>query len=288
MEGRFILIGGTGFFGSALAGALRARGATVLTASRRESSGGGQHIRVCLPGDIRGVEDALRPGDRIVYLVAATPLRRPLGGRRTYRRLHLEGFRTVLALAETRGVQQLTYTSALGVHTAAGSAYAETKARAETLLADSRVRGTVVAPSILFGRGSELVSALDLVSRLPVVPIPSLSAPFRPIHVADAARITASALTSTQPPPRVELSGPELLTVTEIARSYLEPRGTTVIELPRALSRRAVSLVSRIKLPGAPAELEGMLAIDNAGAPPEDPTALIRFTEWATRYHSDR
>lgn len=51
--------------------------------------------------------------------------------------------------------------------------------------------------------------------------------------------------------------------------------------LPRPLTRLLVRIVSHLKPPGAPAELEAMLALDNAGSPPERPDELITFTRWA-------
>lgn len=288
MDTRFVLIGGTGFFGRNLREALLERGATVLTASRGRratsprapDSSRGPDIRITLPEELSALKEALRPGDRVVYLVAATPLRRPLGGRKVYRERHLLGFARVLEMARSRGVAHVTYTSALGVTLDAGAAYAETKARAERLLARSRIAGSVVAPSILFGPGSEIVAALALLSRLPVVPLPDIGAPFRPIHVYDAARIVAEAIMQENPPERLELSGPEALSFAEVAQVYLEARGRRTLLIPRGLSAVGVTLASRIKLPGAPAELEAMLSIDNAGAPPENPAELVRFTEW--------
>jgi len=175
------------------------------------------------------------------------------------------------------------YVSALGVTTSAGAAYAETKARAEQLVKHAGIPRTIVAPSILFAAQSELIRLLQTVSRLPVVPLPRIEAPFRPIHVSDAATRIADAVTADQAPSYLALTGPELLSFTDFVRRYLRERGTAFVLLPAALTPLLLTAVSALKLPGAPAELKRMLAIDNAGAPPPAAEELTRYSRWVRR-----
>jgi NADH dehydrogenase len=175
------------------------------------------------------------------------------------------------------------YLSALGVTRNAGAAYAETKAQAEALVEASRLESTIVLPSILFSSGSEIIALLRAVSRLPVVPLPKISAPFRPIHLSDAARRIADAVLDENPPRRLPLTGPEVLSFSDVARLYLQKRGTSVLALPPALTPSLLRIISRLKLPGLPAELDRMLAIDNAGAPPPQAKRLIRYSSWVGR-----
>lgn len=279
MKGRYVLIGGTGFFGGALAEELRRRGGEVVTVGRGRR--GRPTVRAELPGETAPLAALLEPEDTVVYMVGLSPLFRPLGGRRRYREAHLSGLVAALAVARRNGVSRFVQVSALGVTRRCGAAYGETKARATGVLRASAVAGCVAKPSILFGEEGEIVRALSLLSRLPLLPMPTLEARFRPIHVSDAACRLAEAVTAEQLPEEVELAGPELLSFPQVASVYLRRRGTRVIPVPPGISRVAVALLSRIKIPGFPAELEAMLAIDNAGRTPDSPEEMTRFTRWS-------
>jgi NADH dehydrogenase len=153
---------------------------------------------------------------------------------------------------------------------------------AEAAVRDAPIPCTVVAPSILYGPGSEIVAQLTRLARLPLVPVPKITAPFRPIHVADAARIVVDIALGPLEEDYLPLVGPERLTATEVAERFLDARRTPTVTVPVALSRFAVHLVSRVKLPGAPAELAQMLAIDNAGGPPPNGERLQRYSDWVS------
>ncbi len=287
MTTRYILIGGTGFFGSALASELRARGLTVVTVARGSRGAPLQpDVRLDVVRQPELLESILETGDTIIYLAGLSPLKRPVGGRRRYREVHVTGLRAALTAAVSRGARRFVQVSALGVLSDCGAAYGETKARATALLRSVTARtpgmlSMVVEPSVLFGNGSEIIRALYVASRLPVLPLPRISAQIRPIHVSDAAKRLADALTARKLPERLELVGPEPLGFHQLAAAYLKPRGTRVVLLPHSLTRLLVRVASHLKLPGAPAELEGMLALDNAGSPPQRPDELIAFTRWA-------
>ena len=276
---RVWLIGGTGFFGSALKRSLEARDATVYTASRGRI--GRAHLELDITRNAAPLGEALRRGDVVVYLVAQTPLLRPPGGRRRYREAHVTGVIRALRASESSGVARFFYVSALGVRSGCGAGYAESKARAERLVAGSPIPSTVVAPSILFAEKSEIVRALRLLSRLPLLPLPDPEAPFRPIFLRDAAERLSETILSETPPSRIELTGPEKLTFAEVAEAYLRPRGVVTYRLPRRFSNALIAALSVVKLPWFPAELEGMLAIDNAGEAPEKGEEMVPFTHWA-------
>lgn len=287
---RFVLIGGTGFLGAALARELRGRGLRVVTVARGSRTGSTRtapDVRLDVVRTPEAIDRVIELGDTVIYLAGLSPLARPIGGRRRYRDVHVRGLAATLAAAEKQGAARFVGISALGVSATCAAAYGETKARAAAMVHASRIPGLVVEPSVLFGDGSEIIRALQLASRLAAVPLPRITAAIRPIHVADAARRLADAVTGSPLPERLELTGPELLTFEQVATAYLEPRGTRVILLPRSLSRTLTGLASRIKLPGVPAELDAMLAMDNAGKPPPRPHELIAYSDWAVRIGDD-
>ncbi|MFW5828477.1 MAG: SDR family oxidoreductase [Alkalispirochaeta sp.] len=173
--------------------------------------------------------------------------------------------------------------SALGVTRRCGAAYGETKAMAEERVRRAPIPSAIIAPSILYGPGSEIVAMLGLLARLPLVPIPTLTAAFRPIHVRDAARIAVDVAVGSGEADYIPLGGPERLTAGEVAATFLRARGTPMWSIPASLSRLLVGLVSRVKLPGAPADLAPMLAIDNAGSAPPEADRLTRYSHWVSQ-----
>ena len=298
MANRIVLAGGTGYLGTALAAELARHGATVVVAARgvsRPASPASGTAAASGPAGVpappprfhsvdltrpASLENLLQSGDTVVHLVARSPVRRPRGGRRTYRMIHVEGTRNLLAAAEAAGARRFVYLSALGVTRNAGAAYAETKAQAERLVDASSLESTIVLPSILFSSDSEIIKLLHMVSRLPAVPLPEIAAPFRPIHVTDAARRIGEAVLSEDPPQRLPLTGPEELSFSDFVRRYLLERGTFVLPMPPALTPLLLRLVSLLKIPDFPAELDRMLAIDNAGEAPARPGEMVRYSRW--------
>lgn len=285
---RLVIFGGTGFFGRAITAEARRRGIEVSVVSRgirrdeaNRVSFGPHRIADVTRGET--LNGTLREGDVVINLVGLSPLQRPRGGRRSYYQVHTRGTINVVSEAVRAGARGIVYVSALGVHRSCGAAYGETKAMAEAAVTAAPIRSTVVAPSILYGPGSEIVAMLTGLSRLPIVPIPTINAPFRPIHVEDAARLVVDTAVGSLKERYLPLVGPERLTAGEVAAHFLHARSTPTVSIPAPLSRPAIQLASRIKLPGAPADLAPMLAIDNAGGPPPRGLRLQRYTDWVSR-----
>lgn len=279
---RVVVIGGTGFVGSAVVDEARSRGLPTLSAargSRKARRAPERRVDLARPETLNGL---LQPGDRVINLVGLSPVGRPRGGFAAYRSLHAQGVRALLEYGERAGIARVLHVSALGVRNGSGAAYAETKANAEHALARSPLPTTIVSPSLFFGPGSEIVALLDGLARLPLVPVPRIAAEFRPIHVRDGARIIVDTVMSQRPPAWIPLVGPELLSASDIAQLFLEARGVSTLRLPHAVSRLLVELASLIRLPGAPAELRAMLSIDNAG-PVAGPSDLVHYSQWVHR-----
>ena len=275
MLGRLVIFGGTGFLGSAVVREARGRNLSVVAVARgnRRSTAGffpDVIADITRPGSLPGT---IRHGDVVLNLVGLSPVRRPRGGRRAYGDAHLRGTRNLTNLADTVGAQRFIYISALGVHRDCGAAYGETKALAEATVRRARTPSVVIAPSLILGPGSEISAALEMISHLPLrwIPVPDITAAFRPTDVADAARTIVDWADGTirgTTHEYVPLVGPERVTGFEIAANHLTYRGKKVIRVPAAAIRPFIALISGLKLPGMPADLQTMLAIDNAGDAP--------------------
>jgi len=260
---KILVIGAGGFIGSHLCHALAEAGHEAVRASLRSLSDWERpEAWQPLLADVQGV----------VY--AAGCLRDQAGGVSDL--LDLLHHRAPVALAEAceaNGIKRFVHVSALcgGV-----SAYARSKHAGEVALAG---RACIVRPSLVVGVGGVSSRMLDLLARLPWLPLPAEVARCRvqPIRVEDLAAGIVAALASPQPTPSWTAVGPEAATVAEwIARRRLA-RGSGParhIELPHALTRLSARLGDLVALgPWCSTALE-LLAHDSAE--PHAPSPLGR------------
>ncbi len=276
------VLGGTGFIGSHVCAELRRRGRTLRTISRRSLSHP-DHVRADIT-DIASLRRALRGADSIINLVALSPLL-PAGNRARYLAVHLRGARNLVQVAREQRAVRLVQVSALGVTEESAAPYAWTKARAERVVLDSGISSVVLAPGIGFGNGSELVRVLRWLQRFPVLPLPLLPTRFAPVHAADLAAVLADALTPgfAGGEPRVEIAGPQEVSGTDFSRLYLSARGVRLVPVPAAAVSSALSLASRLQLPGVPRWIGPMLSMANVptGRSPVIATTT-GYVDWAS------
>lgn len=276
-----LLPGGTGFVGTAVRRALDARSISYTTLSRSPQPGD-SHVQADITDRDRVLASA-RAADVVVNLVAASPLL-PAGNSHVYLHRHLRGVECLLDVLSSLSGVRLIHVGALGVEEASGAGYAWTKARAERLVRESSLPALVLSPAILYGAGSELIAALNLMARLPVSPLPRIASRFQPLSVDDLATLIADAVVSfdrvADPGTRqVEVGGPEVMSGTEFARRFLQARGAAIVELPSRIVNSAIRLASALRLPGFPVDLPRMLAMQNA--------ATGRFPLYTTRARYD-
>ena len=166
---------------------------------------------------------------------------------------------------ETAGITRLVHVSALcgGI-----SAYARSKHAGEVALAG---RACIVRPSLVVGTGGVSSRMLDLLARLPWLPLPVEVARCRiqPIRVEDLAAGIVAALASPQPPASWTAVGPEAATVADWIARRRAVRGqgpARQIDLPGALTRTSARLGDLVPLgPWCSTALE-LLAHDSTEA----------------------
>lgn len=164
---------------------------------------------------------------------------------------------------EAAGVQRLVHISALcgGV-----SAYARSKHAGEISLAG---RACIVRPSLVVGAGGVSSRTLDLLARLPWLPLPAAIARCRvqPIRVEDLAAGIVAALVAPRPAASWTAVGPEAAPVVEWIARRRTMRGHAAawhIQLPDALTRASARLGDLVALgPWCSTALE-LLAHDSA------------------------
>jgi uncharacterized protein YbjT (DUF2867 family) len=250
---RVLVVGAGGFIGRHLCAALAAAGHDAVRATLQPLAAWDQ------PEDWR---PQLTGIDGVVY--AAGCLRDQSGGVADL--LDLLHHRAPSALGdacESAGIRHLVHLSALcgGV-----SAYARSKHAGEVALAG---RGCIVRPSLVVGVGGVSSRMLDLLARLPWLPLPAAVARCRvqPIRVEDLAAGIVATLNSPLPPASWVAVGPEAATVADWIARRRAARGlgpARHIELPQALTRASARLGDLIPLgPWCSTALE-LLAHDSA------------------------
>ena len=238
-----LLTGATGLVGSTLLACLTARREPVRCLVRDPRRLGPERVRVQISiGDLndpRAYRNALR-GVRTVIHAAGTERDQPhatieeIDGLATWR---------LLRAAEQAGVEHLVLFSALGATPHHRSRVHRAKALAERAVAESELRTTTFAPSLIYAPGDRHLARLERLALLPVVPLAGRGrARTQPIWAQDVADCVIAALDGVDDGPRHtrhELAGPEVLSHREVVELALRAaaRPRPLVPVPRLLLR---------------------------------------------------
>ena len=218
-----LLTGATGNLGSALLRRLTDAGVRVRCLVRDPRRLGPERVRVQIVlGDLAepaSFRNALRGVDTVVHLAAAI---------RDQPRSSIEELNAIATLrlvraAERTGVERFVFFSALGATLTSRARFFRAKALAERSVAESHLRTTVFAPSIVYSPLDPWIRLLERLSLLPVMPISgSGAALYQPIWADDAAAAVMAALDRPDARERYELAGPQTLSYDDMARVTLQ------------------------------------------------------------------
>jgi len=247
---RVLVLGGAGFIGRHVAGALVARGHTVIIGSRRPRRAAERlpaPLLACVRREAH-LERLLSPeawnaviGDADVVVNAVGILRER--GAETYARVHhlAPG---ALAAACARGAVRLIHISALGLHESAGSRFIRSKLAGERAIAACGTNYSIVRPSLLEGEGGFGARWLRRLAALPLHCTPAdARGRIAVMHVADLGVAVAvlCEMISLMRWHEVELGGTTALTIAEYMHA-LRGRPALHIAAPAWLARLASHL----------------------------------------------
>ena len=236
-----LLTGATGLIGTALLRRLIAAGRPVRCLVRDPRRLGAERVRVQIAlGDLSdppSFRNALRGVDTVVHLAAA--IRDQPGG--SIEELNAVATWRMVQAAHRAGVEHFVFFSAQSASAHNRTRFMRAKALAERAVAESGVRHTIFAPSIVYAPGDVFLTLLERMALLPVVPISgSGRALFQPIWAQDVADCVMAALERPDGAERYELSGPETLSYDAIVELALRAAGR-----PRPLVHVPLGVVSR-------------------------------------------
>src|SRR2546430_5416873 len=223
-----LLTGATGLVGTALLRRLTAGGESVRCLVRDPRRLGTERVRVQIAlGDLadpQSFRHALR-GVRTVVHLAASIRDQPSGSIE-----ELNGVATwrMVRAAERAGVERFVFFSALEASTRSRARFFRAKALAERAVAESSLRHTIFAPSIVYSPGDPWLRLLERMSLLPVVPVAGAGrAAFQPIWAEDVADCVGAQLNGAGEDGRTryELAGPDTPTPDGIVELVLRALG---------------------------------------------------------------
>lgn len=254
---KVLVTGGTGFVGTGVVHAIRARGHDVR-ALVRDPSGAGRLVTwgcELAPGDVTDADSLRRAAegmDAVVHLVAIIK-----GRPADFERVMEQGTRELLAAAEAGGARRVVLMSALGTSEANRDLvpYYRAKWEMERAVQAAGIEHVIFRPSFVFGSdGGVLPTFIRQVRWSPVTPVVGDGeGRLQPIWVDDVASFFAEALELPAAAGRTfELGGPDAVTWNELygrIRATLGARRAT-LHVPVSLMRAAAAATDR--LPGAP------------------------------------
>lgn len=244
---RVLVVGASGFIGSAITSKLRASGHEVVAVSRRRPRTGPAAAHLALdvaqqrtPADwlprLQGI-------DAVVY--CAGVLQDAPGD--SLDGVHHTAAATLFEACAATGVRRVILFSAIGVDRETRTAFSSTKAAGERALMNSRLDWVILRPSIVIGRGAYGGSALLRgLAALPVLPVPAGAGALQPVMLEDVVDTVRYFLNSAAPARvALDLAGPDPFPLGALVarfRRWLGWRPAPTMALPGWLGTAAFKL----------------------------------------------
>jgi NADH dehydrogenase len=245
-----LLIGGTGFLGSAIVRELARRPASAdfqftLPTRRRDKA---KHLLVLptanvLDADVHDpatLARLMQGQDAVISLVGVLKggEGEPYGA--GFARAHVELPQKIAAAAKAAGVRRVLHVSALKAAADAPSGYLRSKAAGEATLQAAGLDLTIFRPSVIFGPGDAFLTLFARMARIaPFFPLAGADARFQPVWVEDVAAAVADSLHHAESiGATYELCGPRQYSLRELVAYAAAVAGhpRLVIGLPEAVA----------------------------------------------------
>lgn len=221
---KFLLIGATGFLGSAIHAALLSQGHSVIATYHRGPRPLllGENTRWC-QAELGTLTEAswselLAGVDGVINCAGVlqdSPFESTAG-------THAQGLAALIAACGAAGVRRFIHFSAIGADRHDPTSFSRSKRRGEALLMESDLEWVILRPSVVVGRGAFGGSALFRgLAALPILPIMPGGGPLQIVQRDDVVR-TVLHFVRRESTTRValDLAGPEAIPMPEVVALY--------------------------------------------------------------------
>lgn len=195
---KIAITGGTGFVGRHLARRLVEGGHTVVLIARgkdRRDPAPGLLAVTFQSSDLSDVEELTRAFEGCDTVAHLAGINREIGVQ-TFQRVHVEGTQNVIKAANQAIVKKLVLLSFLRARPNCGSAYHESKWKAEELVRSSGLDYTILKSGMIFGQGDHMLDHLSrAIYTFPVIATVGFQErPIRPVPIHDLVNVLNAAL----------------------------------------------------------------------------------------------
>jgi NADH dehydrogenase len=283
---KVLLLGGSGFVGTAVANHLANLDITVTVPSRRRER---HKALIALPNvdmveaninDPVQLQKLMVGQDAVINLVGilhSSDLKLPYS--RKFAEAHVELPKKIVAAAKATGIKRLLHMSALKASPDAPSEYLRSKADGEAVVKASGLDVTIFRPSVIFGVGdSFLTTFAKLLRVLPRFYVGYGHAKFQPVHVADVAEvIVRSLLDSNAVGQTYELVGPKVYSLRQIIEYVNELTGThrKIGDLPEFWALVQAGVLSLMPKPLLSPDNLRSMEVDSVAADAQMPFGIV-------------
>ena len=244
---RILLIGGSGFVGSALANRLAAASCDIIIPTRRASRAG----HLLLQPTVTLVEENIHEAstlarlctgaDAVINLTGILHSRSGTPYGPDFAHVHVELVQKLVYACRTTQVPRLIHISALGAADQAPSEYLRSKAAGEAVITgSSELAWTILRPSAIFGRYDRFLNLFaEMSSLFPVLPLAGSQARFQPVYVEDVVEVIYRSLNTPDSAGQTfEVAGPTVYTLRQLFEyvSRLVGNPCPIIPLPDSLA----------------------------------------------------
>ena len=229
-----LLIGGSGFVGTAVANRLAKLDINVTVPTRRRER---QKALIALP-NVTMIEANVHCPEQLAKLMVGQDAVINLVGilhsrdlkipySRVFAEAHVELPKKIVAAAQAAGIRRVLHMSALKASSGAPSEYLRSKADGEAVVKASGLDFTLFRPSVIFGVGDAFLSTFAKFLRLlPRFYLGYGHAKFQPVFVGDVAEVIVRALNDAHAIGQTyELVGPKVYSLRQIVEYVNELTG---------------------------------------------------------------